>query len=133
MNRKYIALALVGLLVQALMARPVFARPQGNTETQAIEKIKKKLTKIGVGDRARVTVKYKDGTKLKGYVYQVGENDFVVRDRKTDAATNVFYKDVAKVEDNRGHSTAKAIAIGIGVGAGAFLTLLAIAFAVVDD
>jgi hypothetical protein len=69
----------------------------------------------------------KDGTKTKGYIAQAGNDDFVIRDRKTDAPTTIRYNDVAKVESNRGHSTARNLGIGIGIGAGALLiTILAV-------
>ena len=70
----------------------------------------------------------KNGTKIKGYIAQAGDDEFVLRDRKTDAPTTVRYTDVAKVDSNRGHSTARNLAIGIGIGAGA---LVAIVFAVI--
>ncbi len=40
----------------------------------------------------------KDGSKTKGYVYRAGEDDFIIRDRKTDAPTTIRYADVAKVK-----------------------------------
>ena len=46
--------------------------------------------------------------------------------------TIINYGDVAKVEKNRGHSTARNLAIGIGIGAGAFLAILAIALTHLD-
>jgi hypothetical protein len=42
-----------------------------------------------------------------------------LRDRKTDAAATIRYEDVAKVDNNRGHSTARNLGIGIAVGVGA--------------
>ncbi len=68
----------------------------------------------------------KDGTKTKGYVSRAGDDDFVMRDRKTDAATTIRYADVLKAESNRGHSTARNIAIGVGISVGAFLAAIAI-------
>ena len=55
-----------------------------------------------------------------------------LRDRKTDAPTTIRYGDVAKVESNKGHSTARNLGIGIGIGAGAFLAILLIAIAHLD-
>jgi len=48
----------------------------------------------------------------------------VVRDRQTDAPTNIRYADVKSVDDNRGHSTARNILII--VGAGAAITIAAV-------
>ena len=96
------------------------------------EEIKIKVGRLGVGEKAKATIRLKDGTKTKGYVYRAGEEDFVIRDRKTDAPTTIRYADVLKVESNRGHSMARNIAIGVGIGAGALLAILAIAIASLD-
>jgi hypothetical protein len=97
-----------------------------------VEQFKIKIAKLGVGEKAKATVFLRDGTKVKGYIAQAGEDEFVIRDRKTDAPTTVRYTDVAKVESNRGHSTARNIAIGIGIGVGAFLALIFITIAHLD-
>ena len=100
--------------------------------TARIGKVKAKVAKIGVGEKAKATVFLKDGTKIKGYIGQAGSDDFVLRDRKTDAPTTISYADVAKVDSNRGHSTARNLAIGIGIGAGALLAIIFITIAHLD-
>jgi len=119
------------LLFLATVAQPVTAQQADKTAT--VEKVKVKIAKLGVGARAKATVKLKDGTKTKGYVSQAGDEAFVIRDRKTDAPTTIRYEDVVKVEENRGHSTARNITIGVGIGVGAFLALLAITIASLND
>jgi hypothetical protein len=109
--------------------KPVAAQQAGG---MAIEQIKIKVAKLGVGEKAKATVFLRDGRKIKGYIAQAGDEDFVVRDRKTDAASTVRYLDVTKVDNNRGHSTARNIAIGVGIGVGAFLAILAITIAHLD-
>ncbi len=133
MFKKWLSLPLTGLLVFIIGARPVCAASQAGDDAQTTEQVKVKIVRLGIGEKARATVKLKDGTKLKGYISQAGENDFTIRDKKTDAPTTVSYRDVAKVESNRGHSTAKHIGIGIGIGVGAFLAILAITFANLQD
>ena len=98
----------------------------------ALDKVKAKVAKIGVGEKAKATVILKDGTKKKGYIGQAEANEFVLRDRKTDAPTTISYSEVAKVESNKGHSTARNLVIGIGIGAGAFLAILLIAISSLD-
>lgn len=134
MLKKFLALALAGILTQAFGVAPAFAGTQGGKESQSVEQqVRGKIARAGIGEKARVTVWLKDGTKIKGYVSQVEESNFVVRDRKTDAATTVLFNDVAKVDNNRGHSTARNVAIGVAVGAGTFLVILLAAFASLDD
>ncbi|CAN5876568.1 hypothetical protein BH18ACI4_BH18ACI4_04620 [soil metagenome] len=113
------------------VSRPVNTR-QVVPQTPIGEKIKIKIVKLGVGAKAKATIKLKDGSKIKGYIAQAGEDNFVIRDRKTDAPTTIRYADVAKVEENRGHSTARNIAIGVGIGAGALLLAIAISIAHLD-
>jgi len=110
-------LLLLGPAVQLVVAG-------GDKPAPTPEAIKIEVGKLGVGEKARATVTLKNGTKTKGYVARTGDDDFVVRDRKTDIATTIRYKDVAKVEGHRGHSTAKVVGISAGVGAGVFVTFI---------
>ena len=118
------------VLFVASISMPVAAQ---QTNSNGTDKVKAKVAKLGVGEKAKATVILKDGTKRKGYIGQAGGDDFVLRDRKTDSPTTIRYSDVTKVESNKGHSTARNLAIGIGIGAGAFLAIIAIVFASLDD
>ena len=139
MKGKYLSFALAALLLQTLVGIPAAAaavvarKTQAERNAQTMEQVKVKVARLGVGERARVTVKFKDGTKLKGYIAQGKEDEFIVRDRKTDEPRVVPYRDVARVESNRGHSTARNIAIGTAVGVGSVLTVLAVLISSLDD
>lgn len=125
------AKSLLSLLVLlGTFAQPLAAHQAGQVMT--VEQIKIKIARLGVGDKAKATVKLKDGAKTKGYIAQAGDDDFVLRDRKTNAPTTIRYADVAGVEANRGHSTARNIAIGIGIGVGAFVAIILITIAHLD-
>lgn len=129
--RTYLIYLLASVLFVASISRPVAAR-QGNSEGTTLDKVKAKVAKLGTGEKAKATVILKDGKKIKGYIGQAGSDEFVLRDRKTDAPTTIRYSDVAKVESNKGHSTARNLGLGIGIGAGAFLAILLIAIAHLD-
>lgn len=129
--KPYLTCLLASIILLAAVSLPVAAK-QGDTPATTVEKVKIKIAKLGVGEKAKATVYRKDGTKVKGYIAQAGDDDFVLRDRKTDAATTILYTDVAKVESNRGHSTARNIGLGIGIGVGAFLAVIAITLAHLD-
>jgi primosomal replication protein N len=135
MKRKCLVFALVALLLQSFVGLPVVvaAKTQAESEAQLLEQVKVKVARLGVGEKARVTVRLKDGTKLKGYIAQVKDSEFVVRDRKTDAPSVVLYRDVARVDSNRGHSTARNIALGTAIGVGSVLTVLGILIARYGD
>jgi hypothetical protein len=130
MIKLWLSLTLIYLLV--FTAAPVLARPRPRPQSDSVEQIKMKLERIGIGEKARATVYLKNGTKLKGYIYQMGASDFVLKDKKTLAPTQILYIDVAKVESNRGHSRAKWIGIGAAIGVGAFLAILGISLAHLD-
>lgn len=125
MLKKYLSLVLLALLMNVFIANSAQARAQNNNQTQPVEKIKIKVAKLGVGEKARATVHLKDGTKVRCYITQVSDNDFAVRDRKTNEPRTISYQDVAKVDNNKGHSS-RNIFLGIGIGAGATLGILAL-------
>ena len=115
----------------AAATKPAATR-HADAQAPLMEKVKIKIVKLGVGAKAKATIRLKDGSKTKGYIAQAGEDSFVIRDRKTDAPTTIRYADVAKVEENRGHSTARNIAIGVGIGVGALLLAIMISIAHLD-
>ena len=123
MLKTYLSFLVAGLLFLSAVSQSAAAQQDKQPLT---EQIKIKIAKLGIGEKAKATITMKDGTKTKGYVSRAGDDDFVMRDRKTDAATTIRYADVLKAESNRGHSTARNIAIGVGIGVGAFLAAIAI-------
>src|SRR5882724_830346 len=130
MPKTYLSCLVSGLLLMGTIARPAAA--QQTDKQPASEQIKIKVAKLGVGEKAKATIILHDGTKKKGYLSRAGDEDFVIRDWKTDAATTIRYSDVLKVESNRGHSTARNIAIGVGIGVGALLAVIFITIAHLD-
>ena len=54
---------------------------------------------------------------MKGYVFSVSDEEFVIRDRKTDAPTTIRYAEVKNVDDNRGHRNANLAVLFVGIGA----------------
>ena len=76
---------------------------------------------MGVGKDAKVEVKLRDNTKLKGYVSGVEEDSFTVTD-KTGIERTVAYADVAKVsKQGNGWSTRTKAIVGTAVAAGAII------------
>ena len=108
---KKISCLLTLLLILAPIAQ-VAAQTQKN-----LEHVKKSVARLGVGSKAKVTVTLNNDKKVKGYVYSAGDEDFVVRDRQTDAPTTIRYADVYNVDDNRGHRNAMLALIFVSIGA----------------
>jgi len=109
------------LLALVLMLVPV-AQLAAQTQKNA-ESAKKNIARLGVGKKAKTTVTLNDRSKVKGYVYSVGDDDFVVRDSKTDSPTTVRYADVLSVNDR----SSKDLLIGLGAAAaGAAILILVV-------
>ena len=108
-----------GLLLLAPALQTVSARQQTDKQASTVEQIRIQVTKLGVGEKARATITTKDGTRIKGYVDRAGDEDFVMRDRKANAATTIRYVDVKKIDRSYGHSLARNILIGVAIGTAA--------------
>ena len=99
---------LLALLVMLAPLAQVAAQTQKNAE-----RAKKKVARLGVGSKAKTVITLNDGSKVKGYVYSIGDDDFVIRDSKTDSPTTVRYADVNAVDDKSN----KDLLIGLGAAA----------------
>jgi hypothetical protein len=97
MFRRAFAIMLSGiLLVTAFGFQPALA--QTGNDTQAVEKVRARVQKIGVGRNARVEVKLRDNTQLKGYISATEQDSFTVVDNKTGSTRTVSYADSSSVK-----------------------------------
>jgi len=117
MYMKITALVLVALLLNITSPARAFAGNSPEKEARFAEKVKSEIAKLGAGPGARVEIKLRDKTKLKGHISEVGDESFAVVDSKTGSTTTVTYSQVKQVKGNN-LSTGAAIAIGIGIGIG---------------
>ena len=128
MFKKFLSLTLIALLLNVFCVMPVRAGAQVVAQTRNVEKVKENIRKLGIGEAARVELKLWDGTKLKGYLREAGEDNFTVADTKTGAARTVAYADVKQVKGSNHLTAAKVgltIAKGVAiVGAVALTTML---------
>jgi hypothetical protein len=106
----------ISVLLTLLLILAPIVQVAAQTQTN-LEKARKNVAKLGVGSKAKATITLNDGSKVKGYVYSAGDDDFVIRNRDTDAPTTVRYADVKNVDDNRGHRNAKLAVLFVGIGA----------------
>jgi hypothetical protein len=114
MFKTVLSLLLLTLLVTCVGARTAFADSREEKQARFTERIKLGIAKLGTGEQARVQLKLRDKTKVKGYISEIREEDFVVADSKTGATTRVSY---AQVQTAKGSnlSTGAKIAIGLGI------------------
>jgi hypothetical protein len=123
MYKKLLSLVLVGLLANVVGVQFVDAASKEEKQAKAIQKVKKGVSRLGVGEKAHVEVLLHDNTKLKGYIREAGPDSFVVVNSKTGVATQVAYSQVERVN---GHnmSTGAQIAIFAGIAGAAVFVLL---------
>lgn len=122
--RKLLSIGLIGLMVFLASGAQTAAQSSGKDEAKTLEKIKAKIAKLGVGEKARAQIKLRNGQKIKGYVSSSGQDDFAFTERNSGKATTVAYSDVAEVK-KPGLSTGAKIAIAVGIGVG-ILAILAV-------
>ena len=79
------------------------AAPASAKGVQTTEQARAKVREIGTGRKARVEVRLRDRTKVKGYVTAAdGEDSFTVTDSKTGAERTLSYADVERVQKPSG-------------------------------
>lgn len=99
---------------------------------QATEKIRAKVQKIGVGSNARVEVKLRDGSQLKGYIRDSDQSTFTVVDRDTGASDTVAYSDTSSVKKAGGGISTKTWIILGAAAVGAAVTWVIVKPALCD-
>ena len=120
--KRLLTMMVACLVVSAVSVRPVAASSNAEKEVRFAGKVKLGIEKLGSGSDTRVEVKLRDKTRLKGYISEISENEFVITDLKTGASNKVAYADVKQVKGNN-LSTGAKIAIGVSVAAGLILLI----------
>ncbi|HEX8424277.1 MAG TPA: hypothetical protein VF634_12735 [Pyrinomonadaceae bacterium] len=118
-------------MINVVGLTPVRAGARVVGQTRNVEKVKANIRRLGTGEAARVELKLWDGRKLKGYLREAGEDNFIVADAKTGTETTVTYEQVRQVKgSNRltaakvGLTIVKGVAIVGAVALGAMLLVL---------
>ena len=133
MTKKLLASAVAALVFNLLCVTSAPATSQAEKDGQLAAKVKESIFNIGTGPAARVEVKLRDGTKLRGYVATAAEDHFVIAEDKSGAATKVPYaqvkqvKHVNQVKQVRGNNLTKG-AEKVAVVAGALAAVFVILF-----
>ncbi len=117
---KFLSLAVAGLLTGMMTCVSVSAQSKGGAEPQQADKVKASVTRLGTGKQARVEVKLKNNTKLKGYIGEIAEERFTVVDPKHGTVTPVLYEQVQQIK-NANHSGLYALGLGAAVIVGVTL------------
>ena len=122
MLRRYLSILLAVLLISNSGTLLVFAQSGDNAA-----KVKAAVAKRGTNEKKRVRVKMQNGTKIKGYITQIGDESFTLALSKTKQPVVIAYRDVSKIESG-GLSGGARIGIIVGAAAGAAVFFLYLAF-----
>lgn len=98
MRQKFRSLFVLSLMLSLAFYTPLKASSNSEKEAKDAAKVKSALTKLGTGPDARVEIKLRDKTKLKGYISELGDDHFIVVQDKTGTATQIAYPQVQKVK-----------------------------------
>ena len=128
MTKKYAALALSLIITALNIALPSPATAQSNSD---IENIRARVQLLSASKDSQVEVRFRDKTKVKGYITSVEPLSFNLRNSKAGASHSIAYSEVYSVSKAGGTSTKTWLIIG-GIAAGAVTTWLIVKPAVCD-
>lgn len=129
MIKKHVAIALSLIITAMSLGLPSHAIAQSNPE---IEKVRAKVQVLSASKDSKVEVKFRDKTKVQGYITAVEPVSFNLRDPKTGASQSIAYSEVDSVNTASGGVSTKTWLIIGGVAAGAVATWLIVKPAVCD-
>lgn len=129
MFRKILSFTLIVLLLNVIGISPVYAAaPKQEKGARKAEKVKASILKLGIGIEARVQVRLKNNSTVKGYISEANDKNFVVIDDKRGITTTIPYLQVRQVNRNNLATGVAKFAIGLAIIIGGF-SLLGIAIA----
>ena len=126
--KKHLAVAL-SVIITALSFSPAIATAQSTAE---IEKIRARVQTLFTSKNSQVEVKFRDHTKIKGYIESVEPVSFKLRNPKDGTSQSITYSEVESISKASGGVSTKTWLILGGVAAGAVTTWLVVKPAVCD-
>jgi hypothetical protein len=126
MFQKLISIALLIAIVNLSGMTKIFAASTKEKDAQKAAQVKASIQKLGTGETARVKIKLKDNSKLSGYVSDIKEEYFIVKNPQTGQFSEIGFGQVKKVSGSN-FSTGAKIAIGIGIAAAAVIAVVVLA------
>ena len=129
MIKTHLAITLSVIIAALSFGLPVTATAQLSAES---EKIRAKVQTLSTSKDSQVEVKFRDRTKLKGFIESVEPVSFKLRDPKDGTSQSIAYSEVDSVSKaSNGISTKTWLILG-GVAAGAVTTWLIVKPAICD-
>lgn len=103
------------------LALPVVATAQTNAD---VEKNRTKVQTLSADRNQQVEIKFRDKTKVKGYISSVEPVSFTLRDPKTGTTQAIAYSEIENISKSSGGVSTKTWLIIGGVAAGVITTWL---------
>ena len=129
MIKKHVAITLSLIITAVSFGLPSRTMAQSSSE---IEKVRARVQILSASKDSQVEVKFRDKTKMKGYITSVEPVSFNLRDSKAGTSQSIAYSEVDSVSRaGDGVSTKTWLIIG-GIAAGAVTTWLIVKPAVCD-
>ena len=129
MIKKHVAIALSLIITAISLGLPSLAKAQSNSD---IEKVRAKVQVLSASKDSKVEVKFRDKTKVQGYITAVEPVSFTLKDAKDGSSQSIAYSEVDSVSAASGGVSTKTWLIIGGVAAGAVATWLIVKPAVCD-
>ena len=107
--RKIFSIVLVAVLANLVCTPSNFPAQNKKKETLA-EKVKAGIATLGTGANAQISVTLNDGRRIKGYISEVHDEDFVVVNPAAASPNTVSYVDVKDVK-GKNLSTGSSISL----------------------
>ena len=127
--KRHLAITLSVIITALSFGLPVTATAQSTTDA---EKIRTNVQTLSAGKNSLVQVKFRDQTKVKGYIDSVEPVSFKLRNAKDGTSQSIAYSEVDSVSKaSDGVSTKTWLILG-GVAAGAVTTWLIVKPAICD-
>ena len=129
MTKKYAAITLSLIITALNLALPSQATAQSNTD---IEKVRARVQMLSASRDSQVEVRFRDKTKVKGYITSVEPVSFNLRDSKAGTSQSIAYSEVDSVSKAGDGVSPKTWLIIGGIAAGAVTTWLIVKPAACD-
>ena len=129
MIKKHLAIVLPVILAATSFWLPATATAQSAPE---MEKIRARVQTLAASRDSQVQVKFRDQTKLKGYIDSVEPVRFTLRDPKNGTSQSIAYSEVESIGKAGGGGSTRTWLIVGGVAAGAVGTWFLVKGAICD-
>ena len=129
MIKTHLAITLSVIITAISFGLPATATAQSNADT---EKIRVKVQTLSANKNSQVQVKFRDNTKVKGYIVSMEPVSFILKDAKGGTTQSIGYSEVDSISKASDAISTKTWLILGGVAAGAVTTWLIVKPAVCD-